>query len=562
MNRFLPIALAGVFLLLLLPLGSVRAQTPDWQLNPLVVNANANNISGITATATDGAGNIYLAGYFTGAASFGATSLVSAGSSDVFVAKYNPVTRGYLWAVRGGGAGGENVSALAVSGSTIYISGTLNGASRFGTTNLTTAGLSDFFLTKLTDAGTTANWGWAIRAGGVAYDYANDLISDGTTLYLAGQFQNQATFGAQQLTSNGGIDGYIARLTDTGTTATFDWVQRVGGAGEDGVDDLALDGSRILASGRFTGAVAFGATTLTSASSQPDGFVAKLAGGPTAPTYTWLQQIRTTNGIHNTKLATNGAAVYVAASYAGTATLGSISLTNADGRFNTTDILVARLTDQGATGTVGWAQKGGGQNEDLVYALAVRGTKVYLAGVVYEQANFGPILTDGSRTDVLTAKLEDSGATGQFVWVQRAFGSYDDAAYSLLLLGNTVYAAGYFTTNILFDAQFIPATGQTAGFLAGLTDATLTAATAALRPESIGLFPNPARTAATVQLPPVPGVATATLTLLDALGRAVRTQPAATNARAELDLRGLTPGLYALRVAAGGTSATRRLVVE
>ena len=75
-------------------------------------------------------------------------------------------------------------------------------------------------------------------------------------------------------------------------------------------------------------------------------------------------------------------------------------------------------------------------------------------------------------------------------------------------------------------------------------------------------FPNPAHGHATVQLPVIPGTATATLTLLDALGRTLRTQTATTNSRTELDLTGLAPGLYALRVMAGTQTATHHLVVE
>ena len=86
--------------------------------------------------------------------------------------------------------------------------------------------------------------------------------------------------------------------------------------------------------------------------------------------------------------------------------------------------------------------------------------------------------------------------------------------------------------------------------------------TAALQPESVGLFPNPAHGTATIQLPAIPGAPTAPLTLLDALGRTLRTQTVSTNARAELDLTGLAPGLYAVRVQAGAATAMRRLVVE
>ena len=65
-----------------------------------------------------------------------------------------------------------------------------------------------------------------------------------------------------------------------------------------------------------------------------------------------------------------------------------------------------------------------------------------------------------------------------------------------------------------------------------------------------------------MQLPLMPGTTTATLTVLNILGRAVHTQTAPTNARAELDLTGLAPGLYAVRVTVGTQIATRRLVVE
>ena len=78
----------------------------------------------------------------------------------------------------------------------------------------------------------------------------------------------------------------------------------------------------------------------------------------------------------------------------------------------------------------------------------------------------------------------------------------------------------------------------------------------------MALFPNPARTATPIQLPASPSATTATLTILDALGRTLRTQTAAPNARTGLDLTGRPVGLYAVRITAGSRSATRRLVVE
>ncbi|MDQ2771199.1 MAG: T9SS type A sorting domain-containing protein [Bacteroidota bacterium] len=99
-------------------------------------------------------------------------------------------------------------------------------------------------------------------------------------------------------------------------------------------------------------------------------------------------------------------------------------------------------------------------------------------------------------------------------------------------------------------------------FLASLTDPTLTATTAARDAFAFALAPNPAHALASVQLPPVSGATTATLTLLDALGRTVHTRPATPGTRTDFDLSGLAPGLYALRATAGAATATQRLVVE
>lgn len=94
---------------------------------------------------------------------------------------------------------------------------------------------------------------------------------------------------------------------------------------------------------------------------------------------------------------------------------------------------------------------------------------------------------------------------------------------------------------------------------------TTTATGAAAAPWAFTLAPNPARTAATLELPAVAGAGTAVLALLDALGRAVRTETVALPAaglRHEFGLAGLAPGLYLLRVTAGAAAATRRLMVE
>ena len=92
------------------------------------------------------------------------------------------------------------------------------------------------------------------------------------------------------------------------------------------------------------------------------------------------------------------------------------------------------------------------------------------------------------------------------------------------------------------------------------------AAQTALGAGQLRAFPNPAHRTAILALPAVLGAAQAEIALLNMLGQTVRTQAiplgAASETRAELDLAGVPPGLYTLRVRAGGQAANQRLVVE
>ena len=91
--------------------------------------------------------------------------------------------------------------------------------------------------------------------------------------------------------------------------------------------------------------------------------------------------------------------------------------------------------------------------------------------------------------------------------------------------------------------------------------ATSTALNAAL-----GLYPNPAHANVSLLVPAVAGAATVQATLLNALGQQVRAFApitlSAEGLNTNLDLTGIAPGIYTLRVQAGAASAARKLVVE
>ena len=567
-SRFPVGLLTLLFLTLRLP---AAAQAPAWQSARAVAVATAavaSNYSTVTATAVDATGNVYLAGNFTNTMALGGTTLTSLGVYDIFVAKFSPVSNQFVWAQRAGGTDSDYATALAVSGTNVYVAGYFGSSTAgFGATSLTNAGSIgsyDMFVAKLTDAGSTGSFTWAQRAGGTGGAAAAALVVSGTSVYVAGSFGGpMASFGTVILTNVGSSDVFVTKLTDAGSTGSFVWAQQAGGTGSEGASGLAVSGTDVYVAGDFSGSMAvFGLATLASAGSF-DVFVTKLTDAGSAGSFAWAQRAGGTDSDRATALAVSGTSLYVTGYfYSSTAGFGATTLTNAG--FD--DVFVTKLTDVGSTGSFAWAQRAGGTGVDHANTLAVSGTGVYIAGNFNSPtAVFGTATLTNTNSigadDVFVAKLMDVGITSSFAWAQRAGGTGNDVATALTLSGTSVYVAGDFNSS---TAVFGPITLSnlnsrpiTVGFLASLTDPTLTATTAPDGPRApAALYPNPAGRTATLRLPA--GTAPAPLTLTDALGRAVRHYPAPAGAEAVLDLGGLPAGLYLLR----GAGPALRLAVE
>ena len=561
--------------------GVAYGQASTWQ-TAVGINQAVGSESQITATATDAGGNVYVAGQFRGTIQVGSITLVGGAWQQLFVAKWNAASGMFAWAQQTNGTtGGIDARALAVSGSSIYVGGTMSNTVTFGNISLTSGGSNEAYVAKLTDAGSTGSFTWVQRTSGrgLSVGTTDALAVSGTTVYVAGGFQGTVAFGNSSPANAGSYDAYVAKLTDAGSTAAWGWVQPAGGGGADAAVGLTVSGTNVYVAGYFASSTAsFGSANLTNTNSWQEGFVAKLTDVGSSASFVWTQQVAG-DGIDIIRsVALSGNALYIAGYTTGiSASFGATTLFNTAP--NTYHLFVAKLTDAGPTGSFGWAMTTGRSGINTASAVAVNGANVYVTGSFSGEVSFGsnvltsilgPVLNPGPGTppgtlyptsDVFVAKLADAGVSSAWAWAQPAGGRSGDGASALALAPNgLVYAAGGTTPPATFGALTVAGTANNGvGFLASLTDPTLTATTASLSPEGISIFPNPAHGRAIIQLPPA---TTATLTLLDALGRTLRTQTAPTNARAELDLTGLAPGLYALRVRAGAETATRRLVVE
>ncbi|TGE17784.1 T9SS type A sorting domain-containing protein [Hymenobacter elongatus] len=397
------------------------AQAPGWQGAAAIGNStNATSANGIFAMAPEAGGNVYVTGTFYDRAVFNGTTITSQADGSGFVAKWSPVTRRFIWVIQfGGGQGVVTPLALAVRGADVFVAG-------------------GFTVTGL-------NWGNAA-------------------------FVSNSSFGNS--------DGFVAKLTDLGSSVSYGWLQRAGGSGYDLVEGLAISGNNVYVAGTFSGTAAFGGTSAASLGSR-DGFVAKLTDAGASGAFTWVQRIGGTGVEEGHKVAAANGNLYVTASTSGSVTLGNATYTSAGG----TDGLVVKLTDAGSSGSVGWVQQLQGTGNEVAQDVAVSGAAVYVAGsFTSAAAAFGPAtLSSAGGLDGVVARLTDAGPTGVVAWAQRLGGPFDDEPQALTVVGGKAFVAGYFNSGgsasgpvATFGSTSLQAVGGSDAFLTRLTDTGLT----------------------------------------------------------------------------------------
>lgn len=343
--------------------------------------------------ASDSVGNSYVTGYFFGTAVFGSISLTSSNSADIFISKLD--TNGnYLWAKKAGSANGDYGNGITTDSiGNSYVTGSIQGTSSFGSTNLTSNGNADIFITKLNSNG---NFLWANNAGGSGDDNGYSLATDSSgNIYVIGSFHGIANFGSTILTSNGDADIFITKLNSNGN---FIWAQKAGGMSSDHGYGIATDSNgSCYITGRFSENASFGSLELTS-SGDYDIFIAKL---DTSGNFNWA--MKAGGGSYDKG---NGIAVdsfgnsYVTGYFMLNASFGSTNL-NGSGSY---DIFVSKLD---TNGDFLWAKKAGGTSEDISNSIAVDSTgDSYVTGYFKGNPSFGvKSLTCMGFNDVFVSKL-------------------------------------------------------------------------------------------------------------------------------------------------------------
>jgi len=345
--------------------------------------------------AVDGSGSIVVTGLFAGTVDFGGGPLVSAGSSDIFLVKYD-ASGAHLWSRRFGDTGNDAGWDVAFDGAgNLAVVGYYNGTINLGGANLVSAGGLDIVAGRFDTNGVHQ---WSARYGGAAADQGIAVRVDGAgNLCLASQSTGTVDFGGGALSSAGGFDIMLAKLDAGGV---HQWSRRFGGTGGDQASSLGVDAAGNIVMGSvFSNTVDFGGGPLTSAG----GFDIVLAKYDASGAHQWSQKFGGVNPDIVQTVAVDAAGNAALTGYfSDTVYFGGDTLTAIS---QTQDIYVAKLD---ATGAHLWSQAFGDTFSEAGHSIAMGNSSVVITGYFGNQVDFGggSLVTAGGL-DVFVAKFED-----------------------------------------------------------------------------------------------------------------------------------------------------------
>ena len=407
------------------------------------------------SVAADPSGNVIVAGAFNSSIDLGGGNLVSSGSFDIFVVKYDAAGT-HQWSKRFGDASSQFVNCVATDASgDVIITGEFAGTVNFGGANLVSSGGNDIYVAKFNAAGTHV---WSQRFGdgaeqvprGVAVNAAGDVL-------ITGEFAGTVNFGGGNLVSAGGNDIFVAKF-DAASGAHV-WSQRFGSSAlEQQARAVAVDATgNVVITGEFEGTVNFGGGNLTSVSFT-DIFVAKYnASG----VHQWSKQFGAGDQ-HGHSVATDGAGnLVVTGDFSGTLNFGGGNLTSP----SSYNIFVARFN---ASGVHQWSKAFGAPLNSSVGRSVVMDAagNVIVGGVFSGTVNFGGAsFVSAGSSDMFVAGFD--GATGKHRWSRHFGGPAGTMLDGLIAVdsGSNVLGAGsYYGTVNLGGADLVAGIGNEDAF--------------------------------------------------------------------------------------------------
>ena len=354
-----------------------------------------------------------------------------------------------------GGIKVDSTRAIAVGpDGGAYVAGYFEDTATFSAIEKVAAGKSDAFVARVSAKGEVA---WVTTVGSKNED-TGDALAVGTdgTVAFGGLFSDTIDLGGLVATSLGSDDVFIAGVSPAGEVQ---WLWTAGGLASDGATAIAAtpDGG-FVATLVFAGKARFGETEYTT-KGYDDVALVKLSR---AGALEWVTQIGGdgTDQIRRVAVDGNGN-VFVLGTFQKTIDLGGGALTAAGAN----DLLLARFD---ASGRHVWSKRVGNPFNEMAGGIAVdRAGNLMITGSYDKDVDFlgTPLLASG-ESDVYVARLTGDGA---LLWV-KSFGTQrEDVGYGIGVddAGNAV-VTGWFESPIDFGGGPLTGKGQKDGFIAKL----------------------------------------------------------------------------------------------
>lgn len=168
-----------------------------------------NGNDGVKDMVVDAFGNIFVIGQYQFLAKFGNVTLAGV-TFNTYLAKFSSagVFQWVIHTTTTTNSGRVVCKDLETDGSNVYLTGYFQGTQTFGPHTITSQGGDDIFLAKVSNFGSVL---FFIREGGGSNAWGKELAFDGSYIILTGWFRDIATIAGQNLFSYGGTDMFLAK---------------------------------------------------------------------------------------------------------------------------------------------------------------------------------------------------------------------------------------------------------------------------------------------------------------------------------------------------------------
>lgn len=356
---------------------------------------------------------VVVAGTFTDELVLEDTTLSNSGPSgteSIFIARFKLDSGDFSTAQSHGNEGlellGQRVRLTTDPDGALIAAGGYSGRLDFGCGPFDSLDTLDIFISRW--EGESCDW--TQRLGDASWQTVESVGVDlGQNVIVAGEFAGNIDFGDTVLTSSGGIDIFVAKLSSDGT---HQWSRRFGNnVGMQGAAAVAVHLlGNVAVAGLFEGTVDFGGGPLSSQSGH-DIFVVKL---DPSGIHLWSKSFHVTRDrcdpldcqLSGIDLAVDGAGNLVLAGFfRDQVDFGGTVLQSAGAE----DMFLAKLDVEGDllwSGSFGDAAAQCEIEDCTISVAADRGLNTLLSGYLLGTADFGngPLVSEGDR-DVFVAKF-------------------------------------------------------------------------------------------------------------------------------------------------------------